>query len=103
MQFPYTQKQKGGSDCDAFAIAFAFHAAMGDNISGLQFDQLKMRRHLTKCLRKQKFTPFNFRFLKQYKIPKKVCTEKIDIYCTGLMPEHMEIWFNAKTVTNGSI
>ena len=59
MKFPYTQKQKGGSDCGVFAIAFAFHAAMGDNISGLQFDQLKMRRHLMpKCLRKQKFTPF---------------------------------------------
>ena len=42
VQFPCTQKQKGGSDCGVFAIAFAFHAAMGDNISGLQFDQLKM-------------------------------------------------------------
>ena len=46
VQFLHTQKQKGGSACDAFAIAFAFHAAMGDNLSGLQFDQLKMRRHL---------------------------------------------------------
>ena len=51
VQFPYTQKQKGGSDCGVFA--FAFHAAMGDNISGLQFDQLKMRHHLMKCLRKK--------------------------------------------------
>ena len=58
VQFPYTQKQKGGSDCGVFSIAFAFHAAMGDHISGLQFDQLKMRRLLMKCLRKQKFTPF---------------------------------------------
>ena len=73
VQFTYTQKQKGGSDCGVFAIAFAFHAAMEDNISGLQFDQLKMRRHLMKCLRKQKFTPFPI-LDKQYKIPKKVCT-----------------------------
>ena len=59
VQFPCTQKQKGGSDCGVFAIAFAFHTAMGDNISGLQFDQLKMRRHLMKCLRKQKFPLFH--------------------------------------------
>ena len=26
VQFPYTQKQKGGSDCGVFAIAFAFHS-----------------------------------------------------------------------------
>ena len=50
MQFPYTQQQKGGSGCGVFAIAFVFHAAMGDNASGLQFDQLKMRRNLMKCL-----------------------------------------------------
>ena len=83
MQFPYTQKQKGGSDCGVFAIAFAFHAAMGDNISGLQFDQLKMRRHLMKCLRKQKFTPFPI-LDKQSKIQKKVCTEKILMFIANV-------------------
>ena len=101
VQFTYTQKQKGGSDCGVFAIAFAFHAAMGDNISGLQFDQLKM-----KCLRKQKFTPFP-NLDKQGKIPKKVCIEKIDVYCTCLMPdtygdmvqcENCHKWFHIKCV-----
>ena len=106
VQFPYTQKQKGGSVCGVFAIAFAFHAAMGDNTSGLQFDQLKMRHHLMKCLRKQKFTPFPI-LDKQSKIPKKVCTEKIDVYCTCLMPdtygdmvqcENCHKWFHIKCV-----
>ena len=101
VQFTYTQKQKCGSDCGVFAIAFAFHAAMGDNISGLQFDQLKM-----KCLRKQKFTPFP-NLDKQGKIPKKVCIEKIDVYCTCLMPdtygdmvqcENCHKWFHIKCV-----
>ena len=95
MQFPYTQKQKGGSDSGVFAIAFAFHAAMGDNISG---DQLKM-----KCLRKQKFIPFP----NLDKQSKKVCTEKIDVYCTCLMPdtygdmvqcENCHKWFHIKCV-----
>ena len=106
VQFPYTPKQKGGSDCGVFAIAFAFHAAMGDNISGFQFDQLKMRRHLMKCLRKQNFTPFPI-LDKQSKIPKKVRTEKIDVYCTCLMPdtygdmvqcENCHKWFHIKCV-----
>ena len=56
VKFPYTQKQRGGSDCEVFAIAFALHAAMGQNISVLEFDQLKMRSHLLKCLREQIFT-----------------------------------------------
>ena len=106
VRFPYTQKQKGGSDCGVFAIAFAYHAAMGDNISGLQFDQLKMRHHLMKCLRKQKFTPFPI-LDKQSKIPKKVCTEKIYVYCKCLMPdtygdmvqcENCHKWFHIKCV-----
>ena len=67
LQFPYTQQQKGGRDCGVFAIAFVFHAAMGDNVSGLQFDQLKMRHNLMKCLRKQKFTPFPILADKQIK------------------------------------
>ena len=102
VQLTYTQKQKCGSDCGVFAIAFAFHAAMGDNISGLQIDQrLKM-----KCLRKQKFTPFP-NLDKQGKIPKKVCTKKIDVDCTCLMPdtygemvqcENCHKWFNIKCV-----
>ena len=46
-----------------------------------------------KCLRKQKFTPFPI-LDKQSKIPKIVCTEKIDVF---------DARYNAKTVTNGSI
>ena len=32
------QKQLGTADCGAYALAFAFHAARGDNVEDLNFD-----------------------------------------------------------------
>ena len=57
---PIIQKQIGGSGCGLFlfAISFALHAALGHSLSGLEFKQLKMRRHLLKCLTARTFTPF---------------------------------------------
>ena len=87
VQFPFTQKQKGGSDCGAFAL----HSAMGHFLSGLKFDQLKMRSHLLKCFTEQTLTPFPT-LDEQSKRPKKVCTQKTDVYCTCLIPDtYMEI------------
>ena len=42
---PYAQQQNGDSDCGLFAIAFAVHLALGDDVAGLNFDQSKMRQH----------------------------------------------------------
>ena len=37
-----------------FAIAFAVHLALGDDVASLKFDQTRMREHLYKCLHQKK-------------------------------------------------
>ena len=81
------QQQKDGFDCGLFSIAFAYHAAAGDNVKRLNFDQDKMRGHLVSCLSDQKLTPFP-----QHETAKKIvkCSLKhifIPLYCTCLLPE----------------
>ena len=44
--------------CGAFAIAFAYHAAIGDDLRQIQFDQQRMRGHIVQCFEKRKFSPF---------------------------------------------
>ena len=41
-----------------YAVAYAFHAARGDSLEDIEFEQDKMRQHLARCLTKQKLTPF---------------------------------------------
>ena len=52
------QQQVGVNDCRLFAIAFAVHAALGESVDRLSFDQSKMRNHLIKCFTKKKMLPF---------------------------------------------
>ena len=40
------QLQQEVKDCGVFAIAFACHAARGDNLSNIKFQQKKMHQHL---------------------------------------------------------
>ena len=77
------QQQKDGFDCGLFSIAFAYHAAAGDNVKRLNFHQDKMRGHLVSCLSDQKLTPFP-----QHETAKKIvkCSLKhifIPLYCTS--------------------
>ena len=44
------QQQTGGEDCGLFSIAYAYHAALGEDLLGVTFDQSKMRDHLIACL-----------------------------------------------------
>ena len=39
------QQQAGGKDCGLFSIAFAYHAALGEDGMGIAFEQSKMRDH----------------------------------------------------------
>ena len=73
--------------CGLFSIAFAYHAAAGNNVKRLNFDQDKMRWHLVSCLSDQKFTSFP-----QQETAKKIvkCSLKhifIPLFCTYLLPE----------------
>lgn len=51
-------QQEGWNDCGVLAIAFAYHAAIGDSMDTLQFDQKKMREHLIQCFQQQFLEPF---------------------------------------------
>lgn len=48
---PPVQQQSGVNDCGVFAIAFALHKLLGDNLKDIEFDQCKMRDHLLDCLK----------------------------------------------------
>ncbi len=63
------QQQDGASDCGLFAIAFAVHAALGDNVSQVTFDQPQMRKHSIKCFMNKKMLPFPT--LKKYSLKNK--------------------------------
>ena len=54
----HSQKQKGGSDCGVYAIAFATAVAHGINPSKLKLKQENMRAHLVHCLNEEQFTQF---------------------------------------------
>jgi hypothetical protein len=47
---PSVQQQKRGSmNCGVFTIAYAYHAARGDDVSKLKLDESRMRNHLLNC------------------------------------------------------
>ena len=56
---PSVQQQKGGSmNCGVFEIAYAYHAARGDDASTLKFDESGMRNHLLNCWKANYLSPF---------------------------------------------
>ena len=52
------QFQKGASDCDAYAIAFATDLAYGNNPASREYEQTKLQSHYLECLSKKKIVPF---------------------------------------------
>ena len=57
VHIPNLPQQQGVADCGVYAIAYDFHAARGDSLEDIEFEQDKMRQHLARCLTKQKLTP----------------------------------------------
>ena len=55
---PTVQWQKDGTDYGVFAIAFAYHAARGDDPSRITFNQAKMQQHLVACFEEGRLSPF---------------------------------------------
>ena len=86
VEVPYVQQQSGIIDCGLFAIAFAVHLAIGDDVSKLNFDQAQMRQHLLKCFQKKEMLPFP-----QTKAGPHHRTYfpgyAIEVYCSCRMPE----------------
>lgn len=52
------QQQRNGSDCGVFAIAFSTCLVFGEDPTFVNFDMLKMRPHLTACLRNGRMSLF---------------------------------------------
>ena len=61
VNFPPVQQQSGYDDCGVFAISFAVHRALEENVSSLKIDQKQMRKHLDECLRDNPFKAFPHR------------------------------------------
>ena len=55
---PSVQQQTGSSGCGLYAIAFAVHAALGNDVKHLEFNQIRIRKHLLQCFRKKELVPF---------------------------------------------
>ncbi|XP_066291574.1 polycystin-1-like protein 2 isoform X1 [Branchiostoma lanceolatum] len=55
---PDVQHQKNVLDCGLFAIAWAVDIAEGQDVSGVVYDNRKMRSHLKTCFKQGNLTPF---------------------------------------------
>ena len=106
MQIPPVQQQNGSNDCGLFAIAFALHAALGDNVEELEFDQSKMRDHIQKCFGKKYLDPFPTTS-KKSKRSNHFPVREIEFFCTCEMPqtyddmvecEQCDNWFHLSCV-----
>ena len=58
------QQQSGITDCGVFAVAFAYHAAIGDELERIIFDQGQMRKHLLRCFEKKELSRFPHKLLR---------------------------------------
>ena len=84
---PSVQQQRGYTSCGLFAIAFAFHAARGDDLTKISFHQDKMRQHLAKCFKNRHFTPFLHCSLAKGYCQEYPLNQEIRLYCECDMPE----------------
>ena len=85
VHIPQVQRQSGSNDCGVFAIAFALHAALGQCIGELTFDQSKVRNHLLECFEAGILTPFPIVEKKATKQAESFFEEKIEVFCTCMM------------------
>ncbi len=92
---PKLQWQSGASDCGVFAIAFAYHVARWDDVGDMEFDQGKMRSHLSNCFSNKKLLPFpslNVTFP----------TSHLLYIAIARCQQHMEIWYSVTTAMSGT-
>ena len=86
LHFVDVHMQSGGSDCGAFAIAYATALCLGELPGKFRFDQTVMRRHLLRCLELQHFTMFPVQSERRQggRIRSK---QTIKLYCQCRMPD----------------
>ena len=86
LHFVDVHMQSGGSDCGAFAIAYATALCLGKQPGKFVFDQTAMRHHLLKCLEAQHFTMFPVRSERRQSIRIR-SKQVIKLYCKCRMPD----------------
>ena len=80
--------QKGLKGHTLCIIAFAYHAAIGDNLRTLIFDQGRMRSHLLSCFERSELTPFPLATTTTDTIRRCALRHHVIIlHCTCRMPE----------------
>ena len=79
------QRQRGGSDCGLFAVAFAASLCMGSDPHTERYNQPVMREHLAQCFEARKITPFQEgkRRLGRHRI---INRKKVDVFCMCRLP-----------------
>lgn len=78
LEFQSVSKQRGGSDCGLFSIAFATAICFKINPVAVDFKQEDLRGHLFMCLEDRKMVPFPSR---KKKIENCLSKVKISVYC----------------------
>ena len=58
LEYVNVQKQRGGSDCGLFALAFITSVCNGEDPAKRLYDQAAMRKHLVQCIEKGRMSPF---------------------------------------------
>ena len=111
VHIPPVQQQKGSSDCGVYAIAFAVHAALGDDVEHLEFDQTQMRNYLLQCFRKRELVRFPT-IRKRSRRNNHFPYQEVEVFCSCLMPESYgdmiqcdkcEQWYHIRCVGLSSI
>ena len=105
LTFADVQMQAGGSDCGAFALAFATAICYGHSPGKFHFDQQRMRAHLIECLEKKQFTMFPIRKARRQGSKIK-SSEIVPVHCICRMPEikqasmiqcsHCKQWYHGR-------
>ncbi len=83
------QLQRSGTDCGTLAIAFAYHAVVGDNLATTTFDQSQIRQQLAQCYLEMKLS----RFPQQHPpvVPRPiVATVSIGMHCKCGQPDSIQ-------------
>ncbi len=91
VEVPYVQQQKGYTDCGLFAIAFAVHLALEDEVTTLNFEQSLMQQHLLKCSDKKAVVAFPLK-MKTAGIsrPHRLRLRVIELHCTCMMQDTID-------------
>ena len=84
------QQQSGVHDCGLFAIAFATSLCFGKDPTHIQYDQGKMREHLSNSISQKKMSEFPTSGERKPKNIMMKDVNKVNVYCTCRLPDNTE-------------